>query len=186
MPFGDIHLDPNLITNMLGHPATAPPLHSGHVCLRQNTHPTRACLLNVNGVVRDAGWVTRTDVVSDDLWSVIEPLMPGGRRRRRPWNDHRRTLEGIIWRYRTGSPWRDLPEEFGAWQSVAERHLRWSVDGTYAQMFTAIQARLGSEERDLLELLSVDSTSVRAHQHAAGARPARHTGGTVELQELCR
>lgn len=149
-------------------------------------HSPRACLLNVNGVVRDAGWVTRTDVVSDDLWSVIEPLMPGGRRRGRPWNDHRRTLEGIIWRYRTGSPWRDLPEEFGAWQSVAERHLRWSVDGTYAQMFTAIQARLGSEERDLLELLSVDSTSVRAHQHAAGARPARHTGGTVELQELCR
>jgi hypothetical protein len=40
MPFGDIHLDPNLITDMLGHLATAPPLHSGHVCLRQNTHPT--------------------------------------------------------------------------------------------------------------------------------------------------
>jgi transposase len=95
-------------------------------------------------------------------------------------------LEGIIWRYRTGSPWRDLPAEFGAWQSVAERHLRWSVDGTYAQIFAAIQTALDDEERDLLELLSVDSTSVRAHQHAAGARPARHTGGSVELHEISR
>ena len=113
--------------------------------------------------------------------------MPSGRRRGRPWNDHRRTLEGIIWRYRTGSPWRDLPEEFGAWQSVAERHLRWSVDGTYAQIFAAVQAGLGEEGgHDVLELLSVDSTSVRAHQHAAGARPARHTGGTVELHEIPR
>lgn len=84
------------------------------------------------------------NVVSDDLWVLIEPVMPSGRRRGgRPWNDHRRTLEGIIWRHRTGSPWRDLPEEFGAWQSVAERHLRWSVDGTYAKIFAAVQVGLG-------------------------------------------
>lgn len=107
-----------------------------------------ACLLNVNGVVSDAGWVTRTDVVSDDLWSLIEPLMPSGHRRGRPWNDHRCTLEGIIWRYRTGSPWRDLPEQFGASQSVAERHLRWSVDG--AQIFRALQTGCDDEGRDLL------------------------------------
>ena len=138
----------------------------------------------MNGVVPDACWMIRTGVVSDDLWALIEPLMPSGRRRGRPWNDHRRTLEGIIWRYRTGSPWRDLPEQFGAWQSVAERHLRWSVDGTYAQIFTAIEAGLGVQDDDLRELLSVDSTSVRAHQHAAGARPARHTGGSVELHEI--
>jgi transposase len=49
---------------------------------------------------------------------------------------------GIIWRYRTGSPWRDLPAEFGAWQSVAKRHRRWSVDGTYAQIVAAIQTGL--------------------------------------------
>jgi putative transposase len=69
----------------------------------------------------------RTDVISDDLWTLIEWVMPSATGRRgRPCNDHRRTLEGIIWRFRTGSPWRDLPEHFGACQSVAERHLGWS------------------------------------------------------------
>ncbi|UXA09955.1 IS5 family transposase [Mycobacterium sp. SMC-8] len=128
-------------------------------------------------------------MISDDLWSVIEPVLPSGRRRGRPWNDHRVTLEGIIWRYRTGSPWRDLPAQFGAWQSVAERHLRWSTDGTYAQIFAAISRDIDVDDADaeLVELLlAVDSTSVRVHQHAAGARPGRHTGGSVELQQTPR
>ena len=115
----------------------------------------------------------RTDVIPDELWSVLEPLMPSSHRRGRPWNDHRLTMEGIVWRFRTGSPWRDLPEHFGAWQSVAERHLRWSKDGTYARMLGAVQAETGAMAEDLAELLSVDSTSVRAHQHAAGARPGQ-------------
>ncbi|BBX57827.1 transposase [Mycobacterium shottsii] len=118
----------------------------------------------------------RTHAISDDLWSLIVAVLPAGRRRGRPWNDHRRTLEGIIWRYRTGSPWCDLPEHFGPWQSVAERHLRWSVDGIYARIFAAIASDLDAEDADLGALLSVDSTSVRAHQHAAGARRAPHRG----------
>lgn len=81
-----------------------------------------------------------------------------------------------MWRFRTGSPWRDLPEHFGAWQSVAERHLRWSKDGTYARMLRAVQAETGGVDGDLAALLSVDSTSVRAHQHAAGARPGQAAG----------
>ena len=121
--------------------------------------------------------VLRTDVISDDLWALIETVMPSSRRPGRPWNDHRRTLEAIIWRFRTGSPWRDLPEQFGCWQSVAERHLRWSKDQTYERMFTAVRAELDDQGRDLLGLLSVDSTVVRAHQHAAGARPGAHAGG---------
>jgi putative transposase len=120
----------------------------------------------------------RTDAISDDLWAVIEPALPAnGRRRGRPWNDHRRTLEGIAWRFRTGSPWRDLPTEFGPWQSVWERHKRWSTDGTYAKMFAAVREEAGVEDEELLELISIDSTSVRAHQHAAGAPTARRTGG---------
>jgi transposase len=126
-------------------------------------------------------------VISDELWSAIEPELPSARRRGRPWNDHRLTLEGIIWRFRTGSPWRDLPEQFGAWQSVAERHLRWSTDGTYTRIFAAIANDIDDTDADLAELLlSVDSTSVRVHQHAAGARPGRHTGGSIELQEVPR
>ena len=121
----------------------------------------------------------RTDVVSDDLWAVIEPVLPDATGRRgRPWNDHRRTLEAIIWRFRTGAPWRDLPSEFGAWQSVAERHLRWSKDGTYTRVFAAVAADGGLDgAADVERLLSVDSTVVRAHQHAAGARPGTLTGG---------
>jgi len=121
----------------------------------------------------------RTDVVSDELWALIEPVMPRATKRRgRPWNDHRRTMEAIIWRFRTGSPWRDLPEQFGAWQSVAERHLRWSKDGTYERVFIAVRRDQGGRDSiDLEVFLSVDSTIVRAHQHAAGARPGVHTGG---------
>jgi putative transposase len=123
----------------------------------------------------------RTDVISDGLWAVIEPIMPAGVRRGRPWNDHRLTMEGIVWRFRTGCPWRDLPEHFGAWQSVAERHRRWSLDGTYHRVLESVQSDLDDGGRDLIGLLSVDSTSVRAHQHAAGARPGRLTGGSIEL-----
>lgn len=122
----------------------------------------------------------RTDVISDELWAVIEPMMPtSAGRRGRPWNDHRHTLEGIIWRFRTGSPWRDLPDYFGAWQSVAERHLRWSKDGTYARIFGAMRSNMDDRDSEELQamLVSVDSTVVRAHQHAAGARPGTHTGG---------
>lgn len=121
----------------------------------------------------------RTDVISDELWTLVEPVLPtGAGRRGRPWNDHRRTLEGIIWRFRTGSPWRDLPDYFGAWQSVAERHLRWSKDGTYARLFVAVRGNIGAtDSQDLAAMLSVDSTVVRAHQHAAGARPGIGTGG---------
>ena len=120
----------------------------------------------------------RADVISDDLWAAIEPVLPANRcRRGRPWNDHRRTLEGIAWRFRTGSPWRDLPEAFGPWQSVWERHKRWSTDGTYTELFDAVRDAANVEDHELEELISVDSTSVRAHQHAAGAPSGRRTGG---------
>jgi transposase len=78
--------------------------------------------------------------ISDELWALLEPLMPqDAGRPGRPWNDHRTTLEGIIWRFRTGAPWRDLPGEFGAYQSVWERHRLWSTDGTYQRMVAAVR-----------------------------------------------
>jgi putative transposase len=134
--------------------------------------------------------VVRSDVISDELWVVIEPVLPScGGRRGRPWNDHRLTLEAIAWRFRTGSPWRDLPVEFGAWQSVWERHRRWSVDGTYAQMFAAVRTATPDDGRRLVELIAVDSTSIRVHQHAAGGRfhgDLAAPGGGTESQESAR
>jgi transposase len=142
--------------------------------------------------------MVRDGVFSDEFWDVVEPILPSSKGRvGRPWKDHRQALEGIAWRYRTGSPWRDLPVEFGPWQTVWERHFRWSRDGTYQRIFDEVRVagllRQGVDE-DLEQLLSVDSTVVRAHQHAAGARKssvgapamvaAQDTGGTVELHEF--
>ncbi len=146
-------------------------------------------------------FMVRLGQISDEFWAVVEPLLPrSGGKAGRPWADHRRMLEGICWRYRTGSPWRDLPVEFGPWQTVWKRHFRWSTDGTYQQILEAAQdAGLVEEgpDADVEQLLSVDSTVARAHQHAAGARrdsatvedlgpSGVHTGGSVESQECAR
>jgi transposase len=130
--------------------------------------------------------MVRDGVISDELWVLIEPVLPGNAGRRgRPWNDHRRTLEGIAWRFRVGAPWRDVPTEFGSCKSLWKRHRLWSTDGTYEKIFEAVREALPAHDPDVVELLSVDSTIVRAHQHAAGARfsgPQVLTGGSSELQ----
>src|ERR1700681_1378756 len=129
-------------------------------------------------------------VISDEFWAAVESVMPSdeGKRGNR-FGDHRLILEGIAWRFRTGSPWRDLPADFGPWQTVWKRHHRWSLDGTYDAMLAQVAAVFGFDAgmaEDLEELLSVDSTNVRAHQHCAGARSdTLATGGSVELQESC-
>jgi putative transposase len=134
--------------------------------------------------------MVRADVFGDELWAVIGPVLPcGDGRPGRPWKDHRRALEGIAWRFRTGSPWRDVPADFGPWQSLWYRHRRWSQDGTYARMLAAVRAASTVGGAEVIALMSIDSTSVRAHQHAAGARfheSSTLTGGKIELQESAR
>jgi transposase len=85
------------------------------------------------------------------------------------WRDHRQVLNGIVFRVRTGIPWRDLPERYGPWQTVYKRFARWQTDGTW----TRIEATLSTQADAAGELnwdAQIDSTVVRAHQHAAGAR----------------
>ncbi len=132
--------------------------------------------------------MTRAEQVSDEFWSIVEPLMPRATGRAgRPWAEHRMVLEGICWRYRTGSPWRDVPEDFGPWQTVWKRHFLWSADGTYQRMLDAArEAGLldqAVDDVDVEHLLSVDSTVVRAHQHAAGASRDSVTGEVVATGE---
>ncbi|MGW7247974.1 IS5 family transposase [Streptomyces decoyicus] len=103
------------------------------------------------------------------MWDRIEPLMPADPVRGRRWADHRRTLEAIAWKYRTCSPWRDLPGELGSFQTAHKRLLRWAVDGTWERIFTAVLAAADADD-DVGWTVSVDSTVCRAHQHAAGAR----------------
>jgi transposase len=110
------------------------------------------------------------------MWAGLEPLLPVDASRGRRWRDHRLVIEAIAWKYRTGAPWRDLPVEFGPWQSAYTRFRRWSADGTWARLLTAVPARADAAgELDWLAV-AVDSTVCRAHQHAAGARPVK--GGT--------
>ncbi|WP_423835767.1 IS5 family transposase [Streptomyces longhuiensis] len=103
------------------------------------------------------------------MWDRIEPLMPADPVRGRRWADHRRTLEAIAWKYRTCSPWRDLPDELGSFQTAHKRLIRWAVDGTWERILAAVLASAEGAD-DIGWTVSVDSTVCRAHQHAAGAR----------------
>jgi transposase len=82
-------------------------------------------------------------------------------------------IDGILFRERTGVPWRDLPARFGKWKTVYERHRRWSANGTWDKILRAVQADADAAGRIDWSMASVDSTSCRAHQHAAGARKNR-------------
>lgn len=84
----------------------------------------------------------------------MEPLLPVSRvRAGRPWAEHRMVLEGICWRYRTGSPWRDVPADFGSWKTVWKRHFRWSTDGTYRRML-GVMAGAVTVQDDQVSLLA--------------------------------
>jgi putative transposase len=89
-------------------------------------------------------------------------------------------VEGIIYRYRCGIAWRDLPGVFGPWQTVWTWHHRLAGDGTWDEVLAALTA--AADAAGLVDWsLSVDSTIARAHQHATNV--TRHTGGWIELQE---
>ncbi|WP_441869230.1 IS5 family transposase [Pseudarthrobacter sp. TAF60_1] len=126
--------------------------------------------------------MSRTSVLSDDQWSRVEPLLPSSDGRRgRPFRGHRQVVEGIIYRYRCGIAWRDLPAEFGPWQTVWKRHRRFASDGTWDR----IHARLLAEANSAGQIdwtVSVDSTINRAHQH--GTNLPRATGGTPNYKKL--
>ena len=107
-------------------------------------------------------------VLSDAMWAQVEHMLPG--KATDPGGtsaDNRLFLEAVLWRFRTGSPWRDLPDRFGNWNSVYIRFRRWTLSGVFERVFNTL-----SEEFDL-ECVFVDGTVVQAHQKASGAR-----GGT--------
>ena len=104
-------------------------------------------------------------VLSDRQWERIAPHIIGDERTRgSSGRDNRLFVEAVLWLVRTGVPWRDLPEDFGPWNSVFRRFSRWSIKGVWYRMFEAM-----SDDPDF-EYLIIDSTIVRAHQHAAGAK----------------
>src|SRR5437667_7656622 len=104
-------------------------------------------------------------VLSDAQWAKMQPHCLGKKSDPgRSGEDNRMFVEGVLWIARTGSPWRDLPPVFGAWNSVFTRFNRWSRGGVWHRIFAVL-----SDDPDF-EYLIIDSTIVRAHQHAAGAK----------------
>jgi len=107
--------------------------------------------------------------------------MPQAAGRSRPWRDHRQVVEGIVFRYRTGVAWRDLPGRFGPWQTVWKRHHRFATDGTWDKLLRVIQAEADAAGRVDWNV-SVDSSIVRAHQHSATAKRSAREDRTVLVE----
>ena len=112
-----------------------------------------------------------TNELTDAQWGKLRPLLPPQKPRTgRPANDHRTVINGILWILRTGSPWRSLPERYGSWKTVSSRFYRWQKAGVWDRILADLQRRADAGGRLDWSLHFVDSTVVRAHQHAAGAK----------------
>ena len=114
--------------------------------------------------------VTRRFDLTDAQWAALEPVLPAPCELGRPpkWS-RRQLIDGIRWRVRVGSPWRDVPALYGPWQTVYGLFRQWQRDGTWQALLTVLQAVADAAGRIDWDV-SVDSTMARAHQHAAGAR----------------
>ncbi len=118
--------------------------------------------------------MARRYALRDDQWERIHDLLPGreghvgGTAR-----DNRRFVEAVLYRYRAGIPWRDLPTRFGDLRMIHTRHMRWSKSGVWEQVFKHLAADADNE------YAMIDATIIRAHQHAAGAK-----GGTEQPNAL--
>ncbi len=112
--------------------------------------------------------------LTNSPWERLQPLLPPPKPRTgRPAHDHRTLLHGILWILRTGAPWRDLPERYGPWRTVASRFYRWQKAGVFQRVWAALQQQADAAGQLDGQMHDVDSTIIRAHQHAAGAK-----GGT--------
>ena len=109
--------------------------------------------------------------LTDVEFERLAPLLPStAPRRGGRWADHRTVINGILFRTRTGTVWRDLPPVYGNWKTVYNRHRRWSLDGTWERMLDDLRA--GCDEAEDAEwTVGADSTINRAHQHAARSPP---------------
>lgn len=113
----------------------------------------------------------RRHELSDAQWERLASLLPPQcPATGRPAHDHRLIVNAILWRLATGVPWRDLPERYGPWQTEYSRFRRWQRAGVWDRLLAAVQA-----EGDAVGALDwsvhfLDGTTVRAHQHAAGAK----------------
>ena len=129
--------------------------------------------------------------LTDRQWERLEPLLPPEKPETgRPNVEHRRIIDGILWRERTGAPWRDLPARYGPWSTVYSRFWRWREAGVWDGIFAAVQQEEDAAGAADWGVQFVDSSVIRAHQHAAGARggtprPRRWAGAGAASRPRC-
>ncbi len=119
-----------------------------------------------------------TGDLTDAQWERLEPLLPPqrppkGSKGGRPAVGHRQIINGLLWLDRSGARWRDMPERYGPWQTLATRFYRWQKQGIWQRSLETLQAHADAAGDLDWEVHYVDGTIVRAHQHAAGVK-----GGT--------
>ncbi|MGW8779478.1 IS5 family transposase [Streptomyces sp. NPDC055796] len=117
----------------------------------------------------------RRHELTNSEWELLAPLIPSAGRGR-PRAEDRRVVNGMVYKIRTGVSWRDLPERYGPWKSVYTRFRRYAIDGVFTRALQRIQARADAAG-DIDWLVQIDSTIVRAHQHAAAT--GRKGGSTA-------
>ncbi len=109
--------------------------------------------------------------LTNEQWARLEPLLPPQKPKTGRTNlDHRRIINGILWILRTGAPWEDLPRRYGTRGTVSSRFYRWRQQGIWDRIFADLQQQAEADGTLDWTLHFVDSTIVRAHQHAAGAK----------------
>jgi len=113
----------------------------------------------------------RRHELTDAQWAKLEPLLPPQHPATgRPNRDHRPILNGILWHLKTGAPWRDLPERYGSWMTVYSRFRHWQRAGVWDRLLAALTEAGDAAGALDWSLHFLDSTIVRAHPHAAGAK----------------
>ncbi|WP_372586994.1 transposase [Salinibacter ruber] len=106
--------------------------------------------------------------MTDEQFERIEEALPEVDGRGRPYEDHRKVVNGIFWVLRSGAPWRDLPERYDSWRAAHDRFRRWAEDGTLQSAARKLQGELDAEGRIDWEQLGAHSTAIRASRSAAG------------------
>ena len=146
-----------------------------HTDRTQRQTASRECRSKISSKIRiDRG----PQLMSDEEWTFFERFLlgvrtPNGRKS----TNHRLVLDGIFWIARTGAPWRDLPEEFGKWSSVYRQFRRWTLAELRGRIMDALNESMGVPDAFWM----LDSTAVRAHHQAAGAK-----GGCLDRVSVVR
>src|SRR5260221_11695257 len=107
--------------------------------------------------------------LTEEAWATIAPQLPASGQRGGQWRDHRTVINGILWKLRTGAPWRDVPERYGPWQKLADRLYRWRRDRTWGPILAHAQTQSGAGGGEGWAG-SIDSSAARAQQQGHRAR----------------